>query len=523
MHPLTRQSTASLPCGLDAEGCYRAFAHKDAAFDGLFFLGVSSTGIYCRPVCRVRLPKLPNCHFFGTAMQAEAAGFRPCLRCRPELAPAQRWWSTTDALAVLAQAAAQRLDAALSQRRPAPSMTALAAQLGVSDRHLRRVFEQHWQVSPLQYLQTRRLLRAKQWLQDSTLPVTQVAQASGFGSVRGMNAAFAQHYRLTPRQLRPPLKRSKAQEPALQLSLAYRPPCQHEALWQFFQDRSLSGQEVWSEPGPQARLRRTVRWPEPNSTALWGWIEVAWQPEANRVQLSVSPTLQPVLPELLAQIRAWLDLDAEPTAVAQVIGHSFAAAAGLRVPGTLDGFELAVRAILGQQITVKAARTLGQRLLQVFGEPCATPWPELNRCFPAPAALLVSGAAERLGALGVVRQRQQAIQALAQAMVQGTLDLSPHADLEATLQGLQALPGIGPWTAQYIAMRALRWRDAWPVQDVALQTALGVRKHAKPAQALTQLGLAWQPFRSYALMAAWQQLAQPTSLTPLPDTFKAPP
>lgn len=508
--PLPQALAPTHPTLPDAAHCYRAFADKDAAFDGLFFLGVSSTGIYCRPVCRVRLPKPQNCHFFDTAAQAEAAGFRPCLRCRPELAPAQRWWSATDAIALLAQAATERIDAALARSGPPPSMTALAAQLGVSDRHLRRVFEQHWQVSPLQYLQTRRLLLAKQWLQDSTLPMVRVAEVSGFGSVRRMNAAFAQHYQLTPRQLRPPASQRVQAEQAMALRLAYRPPCQHEALWQFFRDRSLQGLEAWSGDGPQARLRRTVRWPSSETTALFGWIEVAWASASPHVQLTVSPSLRPVLPELVGQVRAWLDLDADPAAVHAVIGPDFAQAAGLRVPGTLDGFELAVRAILGQQITVKAARTLGQRLLQAFGEACTTPWPELNRCFPTPAALLAPGAAERMGQLGVVRQRQQAIQSLAQALCQGQLHLNPHARLEDTLRALQALPGIGAWTAQYIAMRALRWRDAWPVQDVALQSALGVRDAPRPAQALQARGQAWQPFRSYALVAAWQTMHLPS-------------
>lgn len=513
--PHSQQLTSDLVS--DAARCYRAFADKDAAYDGLFFLGVSSTGIYCRPVCRVRLPKPQNCHFFGTAAQAEAAGFRPCLRCRPELAPSQRWWSATDAVALLAQAATLRIDAALAQGRPPPAMTELAAQLGVSDRHLRRVFEQQWQVSPLQYLQTRRLLLAKQWLQDSTLPMQRVAEVSGFGSVRRMNAAFAQHYRLTPRQLRPPIRQRATPEQAMELQLAYRPPCLHGALWQFFRERSLQGMEAWSGSGPQARLRRTVRWPTSARTALTGWIEVGWHAEIHRVQLTVSPQLQAVLPELLSQVRAWLDLDADPAAVDNVIGQDFAHAAGLRIPGTLDGFELAVRAILGQQITVKAARTLGQRLLLTFGEVCATPWPELNRCFPTPAALAAPGVAERLGQLGVVRQRQQAIQSLAQALLDGQLQLHPHADLDTTLQGLQALPGIGAWTAQYIAMRALRWRDAWPVQDVALQSALGLRHASRPTQAVQERGRAWQPFRSYALIAAWQ------TPTPTPAPVKAQP
>jgi AraC family transcriptional regulator of adaptative response / DNA-3-methyladenine glycosylase II len=215
----------------------------------------------------------------------------------------------------------------------------------------------------------------------------------------------------------------------------------------------------------------------------------------------------PALPELLAQVRDWLDLDADPAHVHQVLGRDFPQALGQRLPGGLDGFELAVRAILGQQITVKAARTLGQRLVNALGNPCETPWPALNRTFPTPATLAQPEHAALLGSLGVVRQRQKAIQALAQAVHTGALDLRASAPMASTLDTLMSLPGIGPWTAHYVAMRALRWTDAWPVQDVALQTALGVRQATHPARMLAQLGQAWQPYRSYALIAAWQTLS----------------
>ncbi len=498
--------------GLDPQRCYQAVAARDAAWDGVFFTGVTSTGIYCRPVCRVKLPRETHCIFFDTAVQAEAHGFRPCLRCRPELAPARRFWSTTDAQAVLAEYAARQLQMAVQRGRKPPTMTALAAQMGVSDRHLRRMFSRHWQVSPLQFLQTQRLLHAKQWLHDSPMSVAQVAQASGFGSARRMYAAFAQHYQLSPGQLRPARtqhQRSSPNSAPLALVLHYRPPCQIDALWQFFKDRSLPGMESWQGEGPHAVLRRTVRWPHQQG-GIGGWIEVQWDAEHPRVHLRSSPHLLPVLPELVAQVRDWLDLDAEPSAIHQVIGLDFPNTLGLRLPGGLDGFELAVRAILGQQITVKAARTLGQRLVHALGTPCETPWPELNRTFPSPATLALDENAALMGSLGVVRQRQKAIQALAQAVESGALQLHAQAPLEATMQALLAVPGIGPWTAHYTAMRALRWLDAWPVQDVALQTALGLRQHPSPAIAVAQRGLAWQPFRSYALIAAWQRLSPTT-------------
>ena len=264
--------------------------------------------------------------------------------------------------------------------------------------------------------------------------------------------------------------------------------------------------ESWEGQGPHAVLRRTLRWPLA-SQAISGWLEVRWDRTQAVVHLRVSASLDPVLPQVVAQVRDWLDLDAEPARIAQVIGRDFPEALGQRLPGCLDGFELAVRAILGQQISVKAARTLGQRLINNLGEPCTTPWPELNRTFPSPATLAREENAAHMGSLGLVRQRQKAIQALAREVESGHLDLSPQAQLEPTLQALMALPGIGPWTAHYIAMRVLRWTDAWPVQDVALQTALGVRQHQRPTQALEALGQAWQPCRSYALIAAWHRLA----------------
>jgi len=191
------------PTALDPDACYSAFANKDSAWDGRFVMGVRSTGIYCRPVCRVRLPRRENCQFFHHPAQAEAAGFRPCLRCRPELAPSERWWSVTDACSILAQAAGNRMRAALSAQQPVPDMRSLAHSLGVSDRHLRRVFERHWQVSPSQYLQTQRLLTAKALLQDSARSVEHIAQACGYSSARSLRAALARHYRLTPSALRP--------------------------------------------------------------------------------------------------------------------------------------------------------------------------------------------------------------------------------------------------------------------------------------------------------------------------------
>ncbi|MDR6215562.1 AlkA N-terminal domain-containing protein [Paracidovorax wautersii] len=487
---------------------YLALAARDARFDGRFFTGVTSTGIYCRPVCAVRTPRRENCRFFTLAAQAEKAGFRPCLRCRPELAPRALLWSTQDASDILVREALRLLDAQglaqASAESAAPGMAAVAARLGVTDRHLRRIFEAALGVSPLQYVQTRRLLTAKQLLTDTDLPVTQVALASGFGSVRRFNAAFAQHYRLNPTQLRRTGATGTSGNGGATVRLAYRPPLDAAALLRFFAQRQITGlEDVGADPAGPLGLRRTVQLGH-GPQAVRGWVSAEFDPVRPLVLLRTSDSLLPVLPQVIARVRALLDLDADPAAINAVLHTDFPHGDGLRVPGAFDGFELAVRAVLGQQITVAAARTLAQRLVERFGEPLETPWPTLRRLFPTPAAL-AAAEGDALGQLGIVRQRQAAIVALAQAVDNGALSLAPSADVPTTTAALCALPGIGDWTAQYIAMRALRWPDAFPAGDVALHKALGVQGAPRPAVAAAAASQAWRPWRSYAVVRAWAQ------------------
>ena len=494
----------------DDDARYLALKARDARFDGRFFTGVTSTGIYCRPVCAVRTPKRENCRFFALAPQAEHAGFRPCLRCRPELAPQALVWSVQDAGTILMRQALRLLDAPEAWGDPdgGALVARLAARLGVSDRHLRRLFEAALGLSPLQYLQTRRLLAAKQLLTDTRLPVTQVALASGFASVRRFNAAFAEHYGLNPTQLRRtgPADTGQGQP----VRLGYRPPYDSDALLAFFEARQIHAVEsVARQPGAQA-LRRTVRLAGAGAgagTVHQGWLEAAFDAARPQVALTVSGSLLPVLPQVIARVRAMLDLDADPAPVAAVLHADFPGGDGLRVPGCFDGFELAVRAVLGQQITVAAARTLAQRLMERFGEPIETPWPALFRLFPAPA-VLAAAEGDALGQLGIVRQRQAAIVALARAVDSGQLALNASADVDATTAALCQLPGIGDWTAQYIAMRALRWPDAFPSGDVALHKALGVQGAKHPARAALEASQAWRPWRSYAVIRAWASMAQ---------------
>ncbi len=511
------------------EACWRAMQAHDARFDGRFFTAVRSTGIYCRPVCRVRLPKLDNCRFFSLAAQAEAAGFRPCLRCRPEMAPALQthpWgphsasedtalpWSVHDSARTLALQAAGLLDAPDAWAPPGPSVAALARRMGVSDRHLRRVFEAQLGVTPLGYLQTRRLLTAKQLLTDTRLPVSQVARLSGFGSERAFHTAFVSHYRLNPSSLRRHAADVQSPSDGIEVRLSYRPPYDHAALLAFLKQRQLTGIDwVGGPDGLQmARTLRIAGGKGHASPTLQGWLHLRFEPNKHTVHLQVAESLADALPQVIAKVRAALDLDADPAAIDAVLGADFPHQAGLRVPGGFDGFELAVRAILGQQVSVAVARTLGQRLCDAWGEAITTPWTELNRLFPTPQVLAcVSG--DALGQLGVVRQRQAAITALATEVAAGRITLHPGVDVPATVAALQALPGIGQWTAHYIALRALRWPDAFLAGDIALHSALGLRDEPSPVQRArraTDMAERWRPWRGYAVLRAWSRLLSNT-------------
>lgn len=483
---------------LDADSAYLALKARDARFDGRLFVGVTSTGIYCRPVCRVRTPRLENCRFFATRERAEAAAFRPCLKCRPEIAPGL---SAMDSSATLADAAARAIEHAVHAGEPL-RLPQVADRLGVTDRHLRRIFAAAHGVSPGAYLTTQRLLLAKQLLTDTALPVTHVALASGFASLRRFNAAFAEHYRLQPTQLR---REQPAGGAAQGLRLAYRPPLDAEALFGFFARRQLEGVEQVDVA--RGLLRRTLAWPAAEGAApRHGWIEVQLQPGRDELRLRASDSLGPVLGAVIRRVRHAFDLDADPARIDPVLAQlPLPPRPGLRLPGTLDAFETAARVILGQQVTVKAARTLAARLVQRFGEPVATPFEGLTRLFPS-AATIAAASASDIGTLGIVRQRVNALQALAQALVAGRLRLEPGASVDNTLAALVALPGIGDWTAQVIAMRALAWPDAWPVADIGLMNALGTRDRAE----LLAQAEPWRPWRAYAVMRLWQHIEVPT-------------
>jgi AraC family transcriptional regulator, regulatory protein of adaptative response / DNA-3-methyladenine glycosylase II len=481
---------------------YRAMLSRDARFDGRFFVGVLSTGVYCRPVCRVRTPLARNCRFFGHAAGAEQAGFRPCLLCRPELAPGL---ARHDAPAALAQAAARWLDRAAVRGEPT-AMSALSERLGVSERHLRRIFQASFGVAPLAYLQTRRLLLAKQLLTDTALSAAEVAGASGFGSVRSFNAAFARHYRLQPRVLRRRASASAASAETtattLQARLAYRPPYDLAGSLAFLRRRAVAGLEAVQGQTVAHTLVLDVE-----GQRRAGWVCCRFNPERHELALELPAELAGVLGEVISKVRHWLDLDADPDAVATGLADvPGPAVPGLRLlAGGLGGFEIAARVVLGQQVSTAAARTLTARLVQRFGLPLAAPCQGLTHGFPD-AAVLAAASTSALCELGLVRQRAHALQALATAVDSGSIELHPAAPLAPTLQALRALPGIGEWTVQLIAMRALAWPDAFAAQDVGLYKALGSRD----PRAIAAQAAAWSPWRAYAQMQLWHSLETST-------------
>jgi AraC family transcriptional regulator of adaptative response / DNA-3-methyladenine glycosylase II len=474
---------------LDDNACYRALSTHDARFDGRFFVGVRSTGIYCRPVCTVRAPRRENCRFYPSAAAAEAAGFRPCLRCRPELAPG---FAAVDASARIVQAAIGLVEDGFLDGR---GIEDLARRIGVGSRHLRRVFEAELGVAPVQYAQTARLLLAKRLLTDTALPVTDVAFASGFASVRRMNALFHARYRMPPSRLRE--RRSPERPDMLPFALAFRPPYAWPAMQDYLSARAIAGMES----GDGRRFRRTLAIAHRGTTHV-GWIEARPAPRRPVLTLRVSASLARVVPQVLARARHAFDLGADPHAVAHALGPLAEDEPGLRIPGAFDGFELAVRAIVGQQVSVASARTLLGRLVERFGMRLDAAPEGVERLFPMAEALAGLAPGE-LAAVGITLPRARTVVQVAREVV-GGLDLSPLAPAQATLERLSGVAGIGPWTVQYVALRALGMPDAFPHTDLGLMKALS---ETRPARVLARAE-AWRPWRGYAAFHLWRRLAR---------------
>jgi AraC family transcriptional regulator, regulatory protein of adaptative response / DNA-3-methyladenine glycosylase II len=474
---------------IDTETCYKALAARDVRFDGLFFVGVTTTSIYCRPICPARTPRADRCRFFPSAAAAERNGFRPCLRCRPELAPGQ---APVDAVGRTARLAAARIEAGALDGEG--NLETLARELGISTRQLRRVIRHEFGVSPVALAQTRRLLLAKQLLTETSLPLIEVALASGFASVRRFNALFRSHYALRPSRMRRAAGAESVRD-SLRLTLAYRPPLAWDAMLQFLAGRATAGVEC----ALGESYLRTIALSDRR-----GWIKVSPVPGRPALAVELSTSLVAALPALLPRLRCLFDLDARPDAIASHLGTDPRLAAaiarlpGLRVPGCVDGFELAVRAILSQRSSVAGATTLAGRLAMALGEPIATPFSAIGRLSPTPEAI-ARVEPGRLVSLGIAASRAVAIIELARAVLHGQIQLQPGPDPEPAIRGLKELPGIGQWTAHYIAMRALRWPDAFPAADLGLLRASG----AHSSRALAQAAMAWRPWRSYAAMLLW--------------------
>ncbi|MCB1207702.1 MAG: DNA-3-methyladenine glycosylase 2 family protein [Verrucomicrobiales bacterium] len=476
---------------LDDESCYAAFTAGEARFDGVFFTGVKSTGIYCRPVCAARKPLRRSCTFYRTASEAEGAGFRPCLRCRPELAPAVAGDSMPEALLRRIQ------ERAVEGTR----LSDLEADLGYSPRQVRRILVETFGVTPVQVVQTQRLLLARQLLRETRQPVSEIALAAGFRSLRNFNALFAQRYGCAPGECRGVNKAGK-DAGTVQLRLAYRAPMPWDALMVYFKSRLVPGvEEIVGD-----EYRRTVEIGDRR-----GWLSVKLDQDRTEMRVTVSQSLFPVLGAVQSRVRRMFDLDARPDAMAvmmetdPLLAPVWEKHAGLRVGGAWDPFELAVRAVLGQQITVAAATTLSGRLVAKVGAEMDTPFPALNRLAVTPDAL-AKLSVDDLCRLGLVSKRAETLRTLANFALAGGLEFAPGVTHDAVVEAMTKLPGIGPWTAHYIAMRALRFPDAFPAADLGLRKAIGHGEmvSTREAEARSQ---AWRPWRAYAAIALWFSLS----------------
>jgi AraC family transcriptional regulator, regulatory protein of adaptative response / DNA-3-methyladenine glycosylase II len=479
---------------LEHDACYRVITQRDARFDGRFFTAVKTTGIYCRPVCPARTPHSKNVTFYPTAAAAQEAGYRPCLRCRPETAPDMGAWRGTSntvsrALALIELGA---LDDG--------NIDALADRLGLGERQLRRLFREHLGASPIGVAQTRRVLLAKQLIHETRLPMTEIAFASGFGSVRRFNEAFLELFKRAPGELR----RSSGEDVAaategeFSLLLRYQPPYDWPKILEFLGQRAIAGVEHVAD-GVYARaisldgVQGTI------------WVRAA-EGGANALQAKLRILKLSTLPSIIARLRRVFDLAADPLAISRHLAEDPLLAPlvkerpGLRVPGAWDGFELAIRAVLGQQITVTAAARLAARLVATYGTPLNAPEPGLTHVFPEPKVL----AKADLTALGMPRSRAATLSAVAAAVLRDPEIFGANCDLDAAIQRFCAIPGVGEWTAQYIALRQLREPDAFPASDLGLMRALADERGKRPsADEVLALAERWRPWRAYAAQHLW--------------------
>jgi AraC family transcriptional regulator, regulatory protein of adaptative response / DNA-3-methyladenine glycosylase II len=519
---------------LDPDTCYRAVAARDPRFDGRFFTGVTSTGVYCRPICPSRTPARKNMRFFPHQGAAETAGFRACRRCRPEASPGSPDWNTRADL--VARAVRLISDGYVDEH----GIGGLARRLAVTERHLHRLVVAELGTGPLALARTVRLQTARRLLSETSVPITEIAFASGFSSVRQFNASFQESYRQPPSALRArPRPRGAAADGTgrgtwLSLRLACREPSGGESLLGFLAARAIPGVEQVAD----GRYTRTIR-----TSAGAGVIELTPGPSGSRqVLLRVRLTGLGGVGQVVSRCRQLFDLDADPAAISSVLASDDILAPlvrkrpGLRIPGAYDGFELAVRAVLGQQVSVAAARTFAARLAAQHGTPLGAP-DELSAAgahavaagtravapdrgtSPAMPGMLFPGPDQLAGAdlsgLGLTTSRQATLRALAIAVATGRLDLDAGTDPAEAAARLSELPGVGPWTVSYILMRAIRDPDAFPETDLGLRRAME-RLGCPPAQARR-----WRPWRAYAAVHLWTWAAGTpvtAALTPVLQT-----
>lgn len=480
---------------LDHDACYRAVASRDARFDGRIFTGVKTTGVYCRPICPARTPKRENVTFYPSAAAAQEAGFRPCLRCRPETAPDLGAWRGTSntvsrALSLIEMGALDNSD-----------VDSLAERLGVGERQLRRLFREHLGASPIAVAQTRRVLLAKQLIHETRMPMTEVALAAGFSSIRRFNETFQQLFGRPPGALR----RSGAAAVSARASgevtilLRYEPPYDWPAMLSFLQLRAIPGMEAVT----QDSYSRTI-----DINGSHGIVTVRPGPGAT-LQATIRFSKLSALPQIVARLRRVFDLGADPLAIGAQLAEDpalaplIAARPGLRVPGAWDGFELAVRAVLGQQITVRAAIGLAGKLVATYGQPLTgviTTDTRLTHVFPRPEQV----AGEALAKLGMPKARGAALSALAAAVAEDPQIFNERRELDEAILKLRSLAGIGEWTAHYIAMRQLREPDAFPAADIGLMRALADAQGRRPSpRELLARAERWRPWRAYAAQHLW--------------------
>jgi AraC family transcriptional regulator of adaptative response / DNA-3-methyladenine glycosylase II len=493
---------------LDPEICWRAWTTRDARFVGRFVMAVTSTRIYCRPGCPARLPARRNVRFYATAAAAETAGFRACLRCRPDRAPGAPVGNGT--AATVTRALRLIDDGALTQG----SLETLAARLGVTSRWLRELFERHVGAAPLDVARTRQTHLARKLIEETALPLEDVAAAAGYGSARRLRSAMQETFERAPSALRRgPVV---ATDRALELRLAARAPFDAAPLFAFFATRAIPGVE---EVADHTYRRAFALDGEPAT------LEVRARPDG--VTLRLPPPAAAALPRVISRVSRMFDLDADVDAIAAWLGRDPRLARALsgrvvRVPGAFDAFEAGVRALLGQQVSVAAARTLAGRLARMAGAPLAAGAPAagglgtLTHVFPTPAAV----AAAPLEQLGLPAARARALRGFAAAVADGTLDLGAFRGLDDAVERLAALPGIGDWTAQYLAMRALGEPDAFPAGDLGVRQALARGGRLPSEREVRARAERWRPWRAYAVLALWTEPDPPAAGAHTPRASK---